>query len=88
MSRQRFIASLTGGAISHDGFLLSVSRKHGISAASILSPGGNSKVSAARYELFSKLRGIGLSYPKIARMTGFHHTTVMYGLRKHEERTQ
>ena len=88
MSRQRFIESLTCGTVSLEGFLLGVARKHGVPSVQVLSSGGGRKAKAARYDLFSKLRGMGLSYPRIARLTGFHHTSVMYGLRKHEERSQ
>lgn len=45
---------------------------------------GRPAVAAARNELMWRLRRCGWSYPKIGRLLGRDHTTVMSGVRRHE----
>ena len=50
---------------------------------------GNSRkkdVCHARHEVMWALREMGFSYPRIARVLGRDHTTIIHGCRQHEER--
>lgn len=61
-----------------------VAAKHGTTAALVLqrgSPWGNRAATAARRELWKRLRDDGFSLNQIGTWTGRHHTTVFHGLR-------
>lgn len=65
-----------------------VARNHGVTLDDIRSRRKDAIITRARQEAFAVLRAERkLSYQQIARiMGGWHHTTVLYGIRAHRER--
>lgn len=56
--------------------------RHGVHPKEVLRRYGSRSAIAARCEVWERLRLGGYSLKRIGRMTGFHHTTVLYGLMK------
>jgi hypothetical protein len=67
---------------------LEVARKHRMPVKDILSSRRSRPIVAARHEVFWRCwKETALSLPQIGRLLGGKdHTTVLHGLRKHEER--
>lgn len=64
-----------------------VALRYGVSADDICAPTrGSDQVVLARQALMAALRHRGLSYPQIGRLIGRDHTTVMHGIRVHQQR--
>lgn len=65
-----------------------VAEKHGFSYRELIGKGNFRHISEARFEAYWRIRvETNLSFPEIGRhFGGRHHTTVLYGLRRHEER--
>lgn len=73
-------------AMSWKAIIRQVSEKHKVPLADIMSARRNKYIVAARYEAMYRLRyETTMSYPEIGRRVGGRdHTTVLYGVRKHE----
>lgn len=54
-----------------------VAGRHGVPVSIILGPCRGEEIVAARRDLASCLYGSGLSYSRVARLLGRHHTTIM-----------
>ncbi len=61
------------------------SKISGISVRALLSRGRQADVVAARQVYWYLLRQSGYTYPEIARLNAYHHTSVMYAVRHVEE---
>lgn len=60
-----------------------VSWKHGLEEAEIYIRDQSKFAVAARHEAWADLRQMGFSFPEIAALGGWDHTTVMSGVRRH-----
>jgi chromosomal replication initiation ATPase DnaA len=70
-----------------------VATKHGVGIRDVLGTGRTRNVVLARHESFWRMRrdikvlGLPISYPQIGRrFGGMDHTTVLHGIRMHEQR--
>lgn len=64
-----------------------IAAERGLSAKEILTEKpGREPIAEARQEAYWRLRQRNNSYPKIARWAGRHHTSIMFGVRAHEQR--
>lgn len=64
-----------------------VGRRFGVAPQEILGPFRDQRIVVARHAAFSELRDAGLTLPRIAKVMNRDHTTVMYGIRRHAERS-
>lgn len=53
-----------------------------VTEAQLIAPGHNVKLARGRYAIMLSLRGLGWSYPRIARTINRTHATVMHGISK------
>lgn len=58
-----------------------VASAHDVTADEMLAHDRHQRPTAARHDLWRRLRERGWSYPEIGKATGFDHTTVMYACR-------
>lgn len=64
-----------------------VAKRHGLPLACILGARRTRPVSIARHEAYWEIKTtFGLSYPRLGVIFGRDHTSIMHGVRKHEER--
>lgn len=72
-----------------DRIIAEVADKHGLTVPEVKSDRRAATIIDARYEAFYRLaKETPLSLPQIGRkFGGFDHTTVLHGIRKHEQRT-
>lgn len=63
-----------------------IAAKYGISVSELSGPRGSPIAAAARQELMWVLHRRGLSSVRIGQLIGRDHTTVLHGVRRHEER--
>lgn len=69
--------------------VIRAARIHGVAPVEILSKGQGASISAARHELWWILRDtFGLSWPRIAELTGTHHTSAVKGLQARRDALQ
>lgn len=60
--------------------------RHGVTVDDIKSKSRKPKYSQARFEVYARLRDLGLSYPRIGQIVGRrHHSTVMAGVKRFRE---
>lgn len=71
-----------------DGALSVIARAHGTGIAEVLGRSRVAHVTEARYEFASALRGSGWSLPRIGKLLGRDHTTIMSGLRSIVDRAE
>lgn len=60
-----------------------VADKHGLEEADLYVRDRCTAVSLARFEAWAECRARGFSFPVIAALGGWDHTSVMHGVRKH-----
>jgi chromosomal replication initiation ATPase DnaA len=60
--------------------------RHGIDAQEVLGPKRYPELVAARWEAWANAHASGHTFAAIARATGRDHTSVMHGVRRHNER--
>jgi hypothetical protein len=84
-----------GNIVVHEAFALpwkriaiDVARKHGVSFLDLISPRRSQTIVVARHECFWRCRNeTTMSLPQIGkRFGGRDHTTVLHGVKKHEQR--
>lgn len=90
MSRERFIASITGQPIKGwtiKSIIAAVARETNIHIRAILSGDRSRNVTAARHEIMRRAYATGrYSLPQIGRAMGRDHTSVVNGIRRATER--
>jgi len=64
----------------------SVAERHGLNLPDILGDEKTKKVTKARQEVMSELRDRGWSYAQIGQAMARDHTTIMHGVKAHEQR--
>lgn len=62
--------------------------RHGVDLETIMGPCKQSEIVAARWEGWAKAHAAGHAIAAIARATGRHHTSVMHGIARHNERKE
>lgn len=60
-----------------------VAARHGMTEADLYVRDRRQSVSVARFEAWSECSDRGFSLPIIAALGGWHHTSVLHGVRKH-----
>lgn len=60
-----------------------VAREHEVTPEQVMGRSVHRHVVRARWAAMARLREAGLSYPRIGRILGRDHSTVMYGIRRH-----
>ena len=65
---------------------LDVALKHAVTIEELMGPKRHQRQALPRQEAMFKMRQAGFSFPDIAHFFGRDHTTVMHGVRAHEER--
>ena len=65
--------------------IAAVCLRHNITESRLIRPGRAMRYVRARWEAMALLRRAGLSLPKIGRLLGRHHTSVLTGLRRYSE---
>src|SRR5690606_29886287 len=60
-----------------------VAWKHGLDEAEMYIRDQSKFATSARYEAWADLRQKGFSYPEIAALAGWDHTTIMNGVRRY-----
>ena len=64
--------------------IMDVARARGVDTASIMDKSRKNVIARARHEIFYRLRTeLGWSYPRIGRVFGLDHTTVLWGASSH-----
>lgn len=56
---------------------------HNLNIRDLLGPGRERRVVKARAELYKHARDMGLSYPRIGKIFGRDHTTILHSMREH-----
>ena len=63
-----------------------VAEKHGLKADTLMAPSRRKNIISARHEAFYRMRyELKMAFPRIAAYFMMDHTTVLHGVRKHEE---
>lgn len=60
--------------------------RNSVDLETITGPCKQSEIVAARWEGWAKAHAAGYAFAAIARATGHHHTSVMHGIARHNER--
>lgn len=66
----------------------SLARETRIHVRDIVSHDRDPRVVAVRHRLWAILYDSGMSLPTIGKIFGFDHTTILAGVRQHDERTR
>jgi chromosomal replication initiation ATPase DnaA len=89
MSRASFIDSIAPGKITHiqraHEHLTDVVQEYGIGQRDILGKDRSRHIVRPRFDWWHRCRKDGLSLPQIAAIAGRDHTSILNGLRRHEE---
>ena len=67
-------------------FMRQAADRHGVPAATVLGHSKLNEITLARWEGWADAHAAGYAFAAIGRVTGFHHTSVMHGVRRHNER--
>jgi chromosomal replication initiation ATPase DnaA len=66
--------------------VIPILKKYCISWAEAIKSKRHAHIVTVRYEIFYALRGTGMSLPQIGDLCGRHHTTILHGIKRQEER--
>lgn len=78
------------GALSRMGLLdrlLDIAKHHNVLLDDVLSTNKSRTIMRARVACYLLLRNLGLSYPEIGKIMLRDHTTILYAVKRHHERT-
>jgi len=62
-----------------------IALKHGFDRHDLLGRKRQPRISKARHEAYYHFRRKGWSYPEIGRLFGRDHSTIIYGVEKHQK---
>lgn len=84
MSRATFVKSIMPPETPKT-LLRQIAQAHGMKPAHILGTNRQARFVRARWAWWAECRKLGLSLPAIAAKGNWHHTSVMHGIKQHEE---